>query len=368
MYEHNLLQEAERQLVVCNACRYCEGFCPVFRAIETRRDFKKGDVFYLANLCHDCRACYYACMYSPPHEFAVNIPQIMAAVRPVSYRSWSWPAFLGRSFTDRGIRASIAVAATALVIVSSLFLIPTGPLFSRHLGPGAFYQIVPYLAMVIPALLLFLYWMGVWSRGTAGFVADAPIAPSSGLKVLGKAIIAATGLKYLGGGGPGCTYPEQRPSSSRRFYHLLVTWGFLSDLASTSVAAIYQDVLHRQPPYPLTSLPVVLGSLGGVALIIGTAGLIYMKMLSDPAPAARRTYGMDYAFLVTLGLAALSGMLTLIFRTTQFLGTLLVLHLALVAALFLTAPYGKFVHALYRSLALVKYYVEQERKDHEARG
>ena len=77
---------------------------------------------------------------------------------------------------------------------------------------------------------------------------------------------------------------------------------------------------------------------------------------------------MDYAFLFTLGLAALSGMLTLIFRTTQFLGILLVLHLALVAALFLTAPYGKFVHAIYRSLALVKYYVEQEQKDHEARG
>jgi citrate/tricarballylate utilization protein len=368
MDERNLLQEAERQLVICNACRYCEGFCPVFRAIETRRDFKKGDVFYLANLCHDCRACYYACMYSPPHEFAVNIPQIMAAVRPVSYRSWSWPAFLARSFTDRGRRIRILLTVIAIVIVSSVFLIPTDHLFSRHLGPGAFYQIVPYLAMVIPAILLFLYWMGIWSRGTAGFVSDVPIAPSSGLRVLAKAAIAAIGLKYLGGGGPGCTYPEQRPSSSRRFYHLLVFWGFLSDLASTCAAAIYQDVLHRQPPYQLSSLPVVLGSLGGVALIIGTAGLIYLKMRSDPAPAAKRTYGMDYAFLVTLGLAALSGMLTLIVRTTQFLGSLLILHLALVAALFLTAPYGKFVHALYRSLALIKYYVEQERKRYGVEG
>ena len=40
-------------------------------------------------------------------------------------------------------------------------------------------------------------------------------------------------------------------------------------------------------------------------------------------------------------------------------GSLLILHLAMVAALFLTAPYGKFVHALYRSLALVKYHAEE---------
>ena len=88
----DVIQEAGRQLVICNACRYCEGYCPVFRAIETRRDFKPGDVFYLSNLCHDCRACYYACMFTPPHEFAINIPQILAESRMETYRRWSWPA------------------------------------------------------------------------------------------------------------------------------------------------------------------------------------------------------------------------------------------------------------------------------------
>ena len=45
----DLIEEASRQLVICNACRYCEGYCPVFCAIETRRDFQQGDVFYLRN-------------------------------------------------------------------------------------------------------------------------------------------------------------------------------------------------------------------------------------------------------------------------------------------------------------------------------
>ena len=100
MAELDVFQEAGRQLVICNACRYCEGYCPVFRAIETRRDFKQNDVFYLSNLCHDCRACYYACMYTPPHEFAINIPKILAEARTETYRRWSWPGFLASAFKN----------------------------------------------------------------------------------------------------------------------------------------------------------------------------------------------------------------------------------------------------------------------------
>jgi citrate/tricarballylate utilization protein len=148
-------------------------------------------------------------------------------------------------------------------------------------------------------------------------------------------------------------------------YHSFVFWGFLADFVSTTLAFIYQDSLHRLPPYPLTSAPVIFGAVGGVMLIIGTAGLIGLKFQSDRAPANARAYGMDYTFLITLGLTALSGMLLLIFRATPAMGSLLLLHLAMIAALFITAPYGKFVHAIYRSMALVRYYVEHE---HSAKG
>ena len=69
------------QLEVCNACRYCEGYCAVFPALERRRTFTVGDLDYLANLCYDCRACYYACMFAPPHEYGVNIPRTFSEVR-----------------------------------------------------------------------------------------------------------------------------------------------------------------------------------------------------------------------------------------------------------------------------------------------
>ncbi len=73
--------EVARQMQICNACRYCEGFCAVFPAMTRRLEFGKADIHYLANLCHNCGACLHACQYAPPHEFAVNVPQAMAQVR-----------------------------------------------------------------------------------------------------------------------------------------------------------------------------------------------------------------------------------------------------------------------------------------------
>ncbi len=365
----DVIQEASRQLVICNACRYCEGYCPVFRAIETRRDFNQQDVFYLANLCHDCRACYYACMFTPPHEFAINIPQILAAARMETYRRWSWPDFLGRAFTNPSVTAILATSMAALVAVIALIFIPSENLFSAHEGPGAFYEVVPYFAMVSGALILFLYGIAVWMRGGARFWSEtrSVLHEKGDWKTLAAAVVAALGLRYLKGGGPGCFYPDEKPSSVRRLYHALTFWGLTSDFISTSLAFVYQDLLHILPPYALTSAPVVFGAIGGVALILGTGGLIYFKMQSDRDPELKTASGMDYVFLVTLGLTALSGMLTLILRSTAAMGGILVLHLGCIAALFASAPYGKFVHAVYRTLALVRYEAEQS-KPHQHVG
>jgi len=363
----NIIEEATRQLVICNACRYCEGYCPVFRAIETRRDFQAGDVFYLSNLCHDCRACYYACMYTPPHEFAINIPQILAESRLETYRRWSWPEFLGRAFKNRSVTVFLAAGMAAIIAILALLFIPSGKLFAAHLGPGAFYEVVPYAAMVAGALLLFSYGIAVWLRGGAQFWSETSSAMKErgGWGALAAALAAVLGLRYLKGGGPGCFYPDEKPSTVRRFYHSLTFWGLIGDFVSTSLAFVYQDFFHILPPYSLGSAPVIFGAVGGVALLAGTCGLIYFKLRSDREPAAAAASGMDYVFLVTLGLTALTGMLTLIFRATAAMGSLLVLHVASIAALFISAPYGKFVHAVYRTLAVIRYEMEQrELREH----
>src|SRR5215218_7604695 len=117
-----LLEETRRQMTICNACRYCEGFCAVFPAMELRTTFKANDLVYLSNLCHDCRACFYACQYAPPHAFNVNLPQALAAVRNDSYDDYSWPRLLARlrasplGMVVLGLACLVAVAGFVIAL------------------------------------------------------------------------------------------------------------------------------------------------------------------------------------------------------------------------------------------------------------
>ena len=342
------------QLEVCNACRYCEGYCAVFPALERRRRFTPGDVVYLANLCHDCRACFYACMYAPPHEFGVNIPKALAEVRERTYAAYALP----RVVSDLAQRTAwLLVGATLLSAVFFVAVAAGGDFFGVHTGPGAFYAVVPYLAMMLPALAVSVYAIGVLGAGAFAFARDtrgnaADFVHWPALREAGR---DALGLHYLRGGqAGGCYYPSARTSNARLILHMLVFYGFLSALAATIAAFILQDVFGQLPPYPILSVPVVLGSLGGVAMIVGATGLLYLKWRSDRAPGDERTLKLDWLFLLSLDVVSITGMALLIVRDTPLMGFTLVVHLATVLALFVAAPYGKFAHFVYRYAALVQ--------------
>ena len=104
---------------------------------------------------------------------------------------------------------------------------------------------------------------------------------------------------------------------------------------------------------------MLLGSIGGVGLLVGPAGLLWLKTKSDPRPANVSRFGMDYAFLASLFLISLTGMLLLALRETVAMGLLLAVHLGFVLAFFVTLPYSKFVHAIYRFAALLRFAIER---------
>ena len=97
-------------------------------------------------------------------------------------------------------------------------------------------------------------------------------------------------------------------------------------------------------------------------LLIGTAGLLFLKARSDKEASDRQMLDLDVAFLVLLFLTSLTGLLLLAFRETPAMGTLLAVHLGVVAGLFLTLPYGKFAHAVYRYAALVQNAIEERQE------
>ena len=110
--------EVARQLQICNACRYCEGFCAVYPAMTRRLDFGKADIHFIANLCHNCGACLHACQYAPPHEFAVNIPQAMAQVRGQTYADYAWPPALGQLYQRNGLTLALVAGLTLLLLLA----------------------------------------------------------------------------------------------------------------------------------------------------------------------------------------------------------------------------------------------------------
>ena len=130
--------------------------------------------------------------------------------------------------------------------------------------------------------------------------------------------------------------------------------------ASTSVAAIYDGVFGWRAPYGYASLPVLLGTLGGVGLLLGPVGLLTLRRRRDPALGDAAQKGLDESFLALLLVTSVTGIALLMLRNQPAMGVLLIVHLGAVLALFLTLPYGKFVHGIYRTAALLKYSCELE--------
>ena len=349
--------EVGRQLQICNACRYCEGFCAVFPAMTRRLEFGKADIHYLANLCHNCGACFHACQYAPPHAFAVNVPQAMAQVRGQTYADYAWPPALGALYKRNGLTMAMALAAgLALFLVLALGL--NGTLLHAPLA-GNFYAIFPHNLLVLMFAPIFLFAVLALGLGVRKFWRDVSPGQATGAAVT-EASLNVLRLKYLDGGhGEGCNESDDAFTLWRRRFHHLTFYGFMLCFAATSVATLYHYLLGLPAPYALTSLPVLLGTAGGIGLLIGPAGLFWLNLRRHPMHGDAAQKPMDRGFIALLFFTSLTGLALLAWRDTGAMALLLAIHLGVEMALFLTLPYGKFAHGIFRSAALLKWAIEK---------
>ena len=356
--------EVARVMQICNACRYCEGFCAVFPAMTRRLEFPKADVNFLANLCHNCGACLHACQYAPPHEFAVNVPKAMAEVRGETYTHYAWPPALGTLYKNNGLTLSVA-----LVIGLALFLIIAvvaqgglGALWS-HETAGNFYNLFPHNLLAGIFAPVFLFVVFALFMGVRRFWKE--IKPvTSGVDVSGPAAAEATHdvlrMKYLdGGAGQGCPNEDDAYTLARRRMHHFTFYGFMLCFAATALGTVYHYAFGWFAPYDFPSLPKLLGAIGGVSLLIGTSGLWHLNRKRDPEHGDLKQKPMDLGFIALLFLVSLSGLALWLGRSTPAMALLLCVHLGAVMALFLTLPYGKFAHGVFRTAALLRHSTEK---------
>jgi citrate/tricarballylate utilization protein len=360
--------EVARQMQICNACRYCEGFCAVFPAMTRRLDFNKADIHYLANLCHNCSACLYACQYAPPHEFAVNVPQALAVVRGQTYADYAWPPALGALYQRNGLTVALATAGALALFLALVLLWSQGSLVHAPLA-GNFYAVFPHNTLVAMFGVVFVFALVALGMGVTNFWR----AVDPGRPDAGGATVEAAGnvltLNYLDGGhGQGCNETGDAFTLARRRFHHFTFYGFMLCFAATSVATLYHYLLGLHAPYPFFSLPVLLGTAGGIGLVVGPAGLLWLNLRRNPAQGDARQKPMDRGFIALLLLTSLTGLALLAWRDTGAMALLLAVHLGFVMALFLTLPYGKFAHGIYRSAALLKYAIEKRQPNQLALG
>ncbi|GAB5449325.1 tricarballylate utilization 4Fe-4S protein TcuB [Gymnodinialimonas sp.] len=344
----DLIQEARRQAEICNACRYCEGYCSVFPSLHDNRAFSDGDITQLANLCHNCRGCYYACQYTAPHEFDLNLPAALAEVRQDSWADFAFPRAFAGAFQKNGM----AIAALATLCFALLFVL------AKWLGQGVgagFYAVISHNLMVAifaPAFLLPIASMGIslrryWATTGGDRVTWAQIA---------DALRSAANMRNLAGGhGEGCNFEdEDRFTQARRIAHQLVLHGFLLCFASTSSSTVMHYVFDMPAPYGFWSLPKLFGVPGGILMTFGAVWLFDLKRKADPALGARSALSGEFAFIGLLGIVGFSGLVLYALGQTTLMPALLALHLGAVLAFFLLMPYTKMAHGFYRMAALVR--------------
>lgn len=353
--------EVSRQMHICNGCRYCEGFCAVFPAMTRRLEFGKADIHYMANLCHNCGACLHACQYAPPHEFAINVPQAMAQVRGQTYADYAWPPAWGRLYQRNGLTVSLALAL-GLGLFLALAMLKQGTLWGAPVA-GGFYAVFPHNLMVSLFAPIFLFAVLSLGLGVQRFwreITPATSGASLSTPAAVEATDAALRLKYLDGGhGEGCHNEDDAWTNARRRFHHLTFYGFMLCFAATSVATLYHYLLGWPAPYALPSLPKLLGVVGGVSLLVGACGLAWLNLRRHPEHGDSAQKPMDLGFIALLALISASGLLLWLLGSTAAMPLMLAIHLGAVMALFLTLPYGKFAHGIFRTAALLRFAVEK---------
>jgi len=344
--------EARRQLSICNACRYCEGYCSVFPALQREREFSAIDIKQLANLCHNCRGCHYSCQYSDPHEFSLNVPKVLAKVRQNSWEEYAFPTIVGRTFHQNGLAIAVMVFMTFSLMFGFVNLFEGST--QGSVVEGNFYSYLSHNAMVAIFIPAFIFPLLSLMISVRRFWKDSGVGKLK-IVLIVSGIKSAAKMKNLAGGhGDGCNFEaDDRFTHLRRFMHQLVMYGFILCFAATSVATIMHYFLAMPAPYELFSVPKVLGLSGGIALSVGTVGMFILKLKSENQLADVSVFGGEIGFIFLLFTVSTSGLLLVIAANTGYLSVVLSFHLGAVFAFFVLMPFSKMAHGFYRLTALI---------------
>lgn len=134
--------------------------------------------------------------------------------------------------------------------------------------------------------------------------------------------------------------------------HFLIMWGFIGLAITTTLDAI---VNFAALPLPIISPVRLLGNITGIMFTAGLTLSIARRAL-DPVVRSKSRAG-DWSFLISLYGTAVSGFFVQsLANTGNVIGTWVSypIHLSFIAFLLISAPWTKFIHALWRPSWIVE--------------
>ncbi len=294
-------------------------------------------------LCHDCGDCTARC------PRGARPSAVMDAIRLAVIKRIAFPRFMGSVASNLGGAVLLFIFSALLLL--SIAVLPLGGSFARPLIYGEmfpkarlepmFYVVGVYVAMALLVGMMRLV-RALRATGVQGAI----------LPALLPALIEITLHRRFASCGSG---------QIRRWGHLLVFSAFLGLAVMGTAVGVGSMLGLIDTPLPMLHPLKVFANLCALVLAVGAAILVWVRW-ADQEKRAGSSFG-DWYFLVLLGGVGFTGILTEAVRMGQNLDwmfTIYFIHLCLVLTLFLSTPYSKFAHFLYRTIAMAAAWQESQ--------
>ena len=99
--KNDLREEIDRTFEICHSCRMCFKFCDSFPALFNIiddenvkiKDFSENHLSDIADLCFQCKICYFKCPYTKDdkHEFNLDFPRLILRYKSVKAKEKGIP-------------------------------------------------------------------------------------------------------------------------------------------------------------------------------------------------------------------------------------------------------------------------------------
>ena len=306
-------------------------------------------------LCHQCNDCNVRC----PRDAQPG--DVLQALRSLMVEKLAFPSFMGHLVANARTSWPLLIGAPILLWILILFAttgfaIPAvDPELPAMEGQFHYEQFVPHILIYIVYTLVSLWvLMAVWNGGRRFWTLLGSSAPRSGSflsQLLPTVMEICTHSRFATCSG----------GSQRRWGHFLTMWGFVGAAVTSGILVVYLYGFHIYP-LPLDHWVKWLGNASALALVVG-GSMLYLNRLPGGDRQVGDTTAFDRFFLWTVLGVIGTGVLTEAFRfmaPPEIACSMYVAHLGVVFTLFITFPYSKFAHLLYRTLALVHQRMAEE--------